>query len=65
MDIAMDKVLEDKKPVDEALHRAELKVAGLDGRIEMLAEQIQKKKTPPGRKHVRRAKGLRIWKKYR
>lgn len=42
VDIAMDKVLEDKKPVDEALHRAELKVAGLDGRIEMLAEQIQK-----------------------
>lgn len=42
VDIAVDKVLEDKKPVDEALHRAELKVAGLDGRIEMLAEQIQK-----------------------
>jgi exonuclease SbcC len=42
VDIAVDKVLEDKKPVDEALHKAELKVAGLDGRIEMLAEQIQK-----------------------
>lgn len=42
VDIAVDKVLEDKKPVDEALHKAELKVAGLDGRIETLAEQIQK-----------------------
>ncbi|WP_373168101.1 AAA family ATPase [Bacteroides cellulosilyticus] len=42
VDIAVDKVSEDKKPVDEALHKAELKVAGLNGRIEMLAEQIQK-----------------------
>ena len=41
VDIAMEKVLEDKKPVDEALRKAELEVAGLDGRIEMLAEQIQ------------------------
>ena len=42
VDIAMEKVLEDKKPVDEALRKAELEVAGLDGRIEMLAEQILK-----------------------
>lgn len=42
VDIAMEKVLEDKKPMDEALRKAELEVAGLDGRIEMLAEQIQK-----------------------
>lgn len=42
VDIAMEKVLEDKKPVDEALRKAELEVAGLDGRIEMLTEQIQK-----------------------
>ena len=42
VDVAMEKVLEDKKPVDEALHKAELEVAGLDGRIEMLAEQILK-----------------------
>lgn len=41
VDVAMEKVLEDKKPVDEALRKAELEVAGLDGRIEMLAEQIQ------------------------
>ena len=41
VDIAMEKVLEDKKPVDEALRKAELEVAGLDGRIGMLAEQIQ------------------------
>ena len=42
VDIAMEKVLEDKKPVDEALRKAELEVARLDGRIEMLAEQILK-----------------------
>lgn len=42
VDIAMEKVLEDKKPVDEALRKAELEVAGLDGRIEMLTEQILK-----------------------
>ena len=42
VDIAMEKELEDKKPVDEALRKAELEVAGLDGRIEMLAEQILK-----------------------
>lgn len=42
VDIAIEKVLEDKKPVDEALRKAELEVAGLDGRIEMLAEQILK-----------------------
>lgn len=44
VDVAIGQILEDKKPIEEALHRAELEVAGLDGRIEMLAEQIQKEK---------------------
>lgn len=42
VDIAIEKVQEDKKPVNEALRKAELEVAGLDGRVEMLTEQIQK-----------------------
>lgn len=58
VDIAVDKVLEDKKPVDEALHKAELKVAGLDGRIEMLAEQIQKEEDSTREKA--RTKGQRL-----
>lgn len=42
VDIAIERVLADKSPVEEELRRAELDVAGLDGRIEMLAEQIEK-----------------------
>lgn len=42
VDVAIEKILEDKNPVEEALRQAELDVAGLDGRVEMLAEQIQK-----------------------
>lgn len=42
VDVAIEKILEDKNPVEEALRQAELDVAGLDGRVEMLTEQIQK-----------------------
>lgn len=42
VDVAIEKIMEDKKPVEEALHKAELEVAGLDGRIGMLTEQIRK-----------------------
>lgn len=42
VDVAIETILEDKNPVEEALRQAELDVAGLDGRVEMLTEQIQK-----------------------
>ncbi|RHH14327.1 SMC family ATPase [Bacteroides fragilis] len=40
VDGAIDKLAEDKLPVAEELRKAELEIAGIDGRIEMLAEQI-------------------------
>ena len=42
VDIAIEQVLADKAPIEETLHQTELDVAGLDGRIEMLTEQILK-----------------------
>lgn len=42
VDIAIEQVLVDKSPVEEELRQAELDVAGLDGRIEMLTGQIEK-----------------------
>lgn len=42
VDVAIEKILEDKNPVEEALRQVELDIAGLDGRVEMLTEQIQK-----------------------
>ena len=50
VDVAIEKILEDKKPVEEALHKAELEVAGLDGRVEMLTEQIRKEEDSAGEK---------------
>ena len=58
VDIAVDKVLEDKKPVDETLRKAELDVAGLDGRIEMLAEQILKEEDSAREKERTKAQRL-------
>lgn len=40
VDQAMEKLAEDKAPVASELREAELEIAGIDGRIEMLAEQI-------------------------
>jgi exonuclease SbcC len=42
VDVAIEQILTDRIPMEEALHQAELDVAGLDGRIEMLTQQIQK-----------------------
>ena len=42
VDVAIEQILADRIPMEEALHQAELDVAGLDGRIEMLTQQIQK-----------------------
>lgn len=40
VDQAIEKLAEDKVPVASELREAELEIAGIDGRIEMLAEQI-------------------------
>ena len=42
VDRAIEKVADDILPVEKALQQAALELAGLDGRVEMLAEQIQK-----------------------
>lgn len=42
VDEAITKVQEDITPVEEKLNAADLELAGLDGRINMLAEQIEK-----------------------
>ena len=42
VDEAITKVVEDIVPIEKALCDAELELAGLDGRINMLSEQIQK-----------------------
>lgn len=55
VDIAIEQIVEDKKPVEESLHQAELEVAGLDGRIEMLAEQIQKEEDSTEEKALTKA----------
>lgn len=55
VDVAIEQIIEDKKPVEESLHQAELEVAGLDGRIEMLAEQIQKEKDSTEEKALTKA----------
>lgn len=40
VDSAIEKLAEDKTPVAGELRKAELEIAGIDGRIEMLVEQI-------------------------
>lgn len=40
VDNAIEKLSEDIEPVQEDLRKAELEIAGIDGRIEMLVEQI-------------------------
>lgn len=40
VDQAIEKLAEDKVPVASELREAELEIAGMDGRIEMLTEQI-------------------------
>lgn len=55
VDIAIEQIVEDKKPMEESLHQAELEVAGLDGRIEMLAEQIQKEEDSTEEKALTKA----------
>lgn len=42
VDRAIEKVADDILPVEKSLQQAALELAGLDGRVEMLAEQIQK-----------------------
>ena len=42
VDKAMEKVIEDKLPAESQLREAELTLAGIDGRIAMLTEQIRK-----------------------
>lgn len=42
VDQAIEKLVEDKLPVQEEVREVELEIAGLEGRIEMLAEQITK-----------------------
>lgn len=42
VDRAIEKVADDILPVENALQQAALALAGLDGRVEMLAEQIQR-----------------------
>lgn len=42
VDRAIEKVADDILPVEKTLQQAALELAGLDGRVEMLAEQIQK-----------------------
>lgn len=42
VDGAIEQIIQDKTPLERDLHQAELEVAGLDGRVEMLVEQIEK-----------------------
>jgi len=42
VDEAMEHILQDKEPLEKIFNRAELEVAGIDGRIELLKEQIEK-----------------------
>ncbi len=40
VDNAIEKLSEDIEPIQEDMHKADLEIAGIDGRIEMLVEQI-------------------------
>lgn len=58
VDEAITKVQEDIVPVEEKLNAADLELAGLDGRINMLVEQIEKEES--SREERSRSKAERI-----
>lgn len=58
VDGAIEKVLEDIVPIEGRLRESELALSGVDGRIEMLAEQIEKEES--SREERSRSKAERI-----
>lgn len=58
VDRAIEKVLEDIVPIEGRLRESELALSGVDGRIEMLAEQIEKEES--SREERSRSKAERI-----